>query len=137
VIRIPWQRTKHKRDVFKLPMTDFVRDLLLKIGTYSEGGYVFPANSGSGHISEPKYPLGLVAKATDIEVSIHDLRRDYTTAAENTDMSAFALKALVDHTLPGNEGDVTAGYINMTVARLREPAQRVANLLKLWCGLEN
>jgi len=135
VIRIPWKRTKHKRDVFKLPMTDFVCDLLLGMGTRSEGGFVFPANSASGCIAEPKHPCELIERATGIKISAHDLRRDFITAAENTDMSAFALKALVDHTLPGETNDVSGGYMDMTLARLREPAQRVCDLLKLWCGL--
>src|SRR5262245_16546107 len=39
-------------------------------------------------------------------------------------MSAFALKALVDHALPG-DADVTAGYMKMTVARLRGVASGV------------
>lgn len=136
VIRIPWQRTKHKAGEFKLPMSDFVCSLLQGMETRSEGGFVFPANSSSGHISEPKHPLGLVAEASGIDVSIHDLRRDFITAAESTEMSAFVMKALVDHTLPMNSGDVTGGYVDMPVGRLREPAQRVCDLLKEWCGLK-
>jgi integrase len=132
VIRIPWTRTKHKRDVFKLPMSDFVHDLLTARKKHG-GEFVFPANSESGYISEPKQPLGLIAEATGIKISAHDLRRDFTTAAENTDMSALALKALVDHKLPD---DVTAGYVDMTLARLREPAQKVCDLLQVWCGLK-
>lgn len=114
-------------------MSDFVYDLLLQRKKHSDE-FVFPANSKSGHIAEPNYPLGvLVAAATGIVVSAHDLRRDFVTAAENTDMSAYALKALVDHILP--ESDVTAGYVNMTVARLREPMQRVCDQLKAWCHI--
>ena len=56
----------------------------------------------------------------------HDLRRTYVTVAENTDISALALKALVNHSLGD---DVTAGYVQMTVDRLRDPAQRVADRL--------
>jgi integrase len=134
VIRVPWQRTKHKRDEFKLPMSDFVYDLLKRRSEIG-GEFVFPANSKGGHIAEPAYPLGvLVAEKTGIEVSAHDLRRDFITAAENTDMSAYALKALVDHILP--ESDVTAGYMKMTVARLREPMQRVCDQLKAWCRID-
>jgi integrase len=133
-IRIPAKSTKHKLDEFKLPMSDFVHDLLLNVTTRSEKGFVFVANSRSAFVSEPKYPLGIVAEETGIAVSIHDLRRDFITAAENTDMSAFALKALVDHALPG-DADVTAGYMKMTVARLREPAEKVADLLKKWCQI--
>jgi hypothetical protein len=38
-------------------------------------------------------------------------------------MSVYALKALVNHSLGG---DVTAGYVQHSVERLRVPAQRVA-----------
>ena len=52
VIRVPWQRTKHKRDEFKLPMSDFLYDLLKRRHEIG-GDFVFPANSDSGHIAEP------------------------------------------------------------------------------------
>jgi hypothetical protein len=66
-------------------------------------------------------------------VTPHDLRRTYVTVAENTDISVLALKALVNHSL--GDDDVTAGYVQMTVERLREPAQRVADRLKALCGI--
>jgi hypothetical protein len=93
---------------------------------------VFPANSKSGHLEEPKFSLRLVADLTGILVSAHDLRRTYVTVAESTDISPLALKALVNHSLGG---DVTSGYIVATVERLREPAQRVADRLKELCGI--
>jgi hypothetical protein len=48
--------------------------------------------------------------------------------------SPLALRALVNHALGG---DVTSGYVIMSLERLREPAQRVANRLKELCGLES
>ena len=42
------------------------------------------------------------------------------------------LKALVNHSYGD---DVTAGYIVDSVERLREPAQRVADMLKDLCGV--
>jgi integrase len=95
-------------------------------------GFVFPANSRSGHIEEPRFALRLVREVSNITVTPHDLRRTYVTVAENTDISALALKALVNHSLGD---DVTAGYVQMTVERLREPAQRVADRLKELCGI--
>ena len=43
------------------------------------------------------------------------------------------LKALVNHSTIG--GDVTGGYVIMTVERLREPVQRIADRIKTLCGL--
>jgi integrase len=76
----------------------------------------------------------MVAAATNIRVSVHDLRRTYITVAESTDMSVLALKALVNHSLGK---DVTVGYIQMTAERLRVPAQRVADRLKSLIGIES
>ena len=133
VIRLPAGRTKADRKL-DLPMTSFVRDLLIAqraIGV--EEPWVFPAASESGHLEEPKFPLTLVAKQTGITVSVHDLRRTWITIAESTDISPLALKALVNHAL-GN--DVTSRYVQMTVERLREPAEKVCRRMMELCGLE-
>ena len=75
----------------------------------------------------------MVAEATGIRVSVHDLRRTFITVAESTDISPYALKALVNHSL-GN--DVTSGYVQITVERLREPAQRVCDKMMELCGIK-
>ena len=131
-IRVPATRTKAGRKL-DLPMSDTVHDLLAarrQVGR-DASGFVFPANSGSGHIEEPKFPLRLVAKETGIAVSAHDLRRTFITVAEGTDISPLALKVLVNHAIGG---DVTSGYVMMTAERLREPAQRIADRMTELCG---
>lgn len=132
VIRLPATRTKAKRRL-DLPMSSFVRDLLVaRRAIGREGAFVFAADSKSGHIEEPKFPLTQVALVTGIRVSAHDLRRSFVTIAEGTDISPLALKALVNHALGG---DVTSGYVQMTAERLREPAQKVADRLMALCGI--
>jgi integrase len=132
LIRLPAARTKAGRKL-DLPMTDIVRDLLVARRAESIAGpYVFPSPSRAGYIAEPKFPLALIAQATDIKVSAHDLRRTFITIAESADISPLALKALVNHALGG---DVTSSYVIATVERLREPAQRVADRIKALCGI--
>jgi integrase len=131
IIRVPGASTKAGRKL-DLPMSDFVHDLLAARRALGDAKWVFPANSKSGHIEEPKSHLKLVGDATGIRVSVHDLRRTYITIAESTDMSVIALKALVNHSLGK---DVTSGYIQMNAERLREPAQRVADRLKALIGI--
>ena len=153
VIRLPSARTKASRPL-DLPMSDVVFRLLSerrKLGQAS-GGWVFPSSGKSGHIAEPRYALDDIAKATgkaeaadttdatgaseasdtveavSIDVSVHDLRRTFITIAESCDISAFALKGLVNHSLGG---DVTAGYIVGGVERLRGPMQTVTDRLKV------
>jgi integrase len=132
VIRIRAARTKSGRKL-DLPMTDYVHAMLSVRRRLGDTGFVFPANSGAGHISEPKFPLAAVERATGIKASAHDLRRSYVTVAESCDISPLALRALINHSLGG---DVTSGYVIMSVERLREPAQRVADRLKELCAVE-
>ena len=130
VIRIPAARTKAGRKL-DLPMSDIVQDLLVARRAAGDAKFIFPSNSASGHVEEPKFPLRLVAASCGIEISAHDLRRTFITIAESTDISPLALKALVNHALGS---DVTSGYVQMTTERLREPAQKVADKLKELCG---
>lgn len=132
VIRLPATRTKAKRKL-DLPMSSFIRDMLIaRRALGNDGGFVFGADSKSGHIEEPKFALAMVAKATGIAISAHDLRRTFITIAEAADISPLALKALVNHALGG---DVTSGYVQMTAERLREPAQRVCSRMMALCGI--
>jgi integrase len=130
--RIPAERTKAGRTL-TLPMSDLVSDLLVAHGAQGREQYVFASNAKSRHIEEPKFALRQVAAATGVAVSAHDLRRTFATVAESADLSAYALKALLNHALP--KSDVTGGYIQLTADRLREPTQRVADKLKVLCGI--
>jgi integrase len=132
LIRLPAKRTKAGRRL-DLPMSSFVRDLLVArraIGVENE--WVFAADSRSKHVEEPRAALDPMADATGIRISAHDLRRTFITVAEGTDISPSALKALVNHSLGS---DVTSGYIQLTVERLRGPAQRVCDRLLELCGV--
>jgi integrase len=131
ILRLPAARTKAGRKL-DLPLTDYVRDLLVARRALGNARFVFPSVGASGHISEPKFPLTQVAIATGIQISAHDLRRTYITVAESCDISPTALKALVNHSL-GN--DVTSGYVQMTAERLRKPAQKVTDKMKALCGV--
>jgi integrase len=132
VLRVPAIRTKAGRKL-DLPMTDIVFDIFLERQRLGRERFVFPSNSSVKHMTDAQHPLTLVGIATGIRVSAHDLRRGYLTVAESTDISPLALRALANHSLGG---DVTAGYVQMTVERLREPAQKVADRLKALCVIE-
>jgi integrase len=134
VIRLPAHRAKTGRPL-DLPMTSFVHTLLVARRALGDaGGFVFPSYGRKGHMQTPDKWIYAVRAATGIEFSTHDLRRTFITVAESCDISVYALKALVNHSL--GTGDVTAGYIGMTAERLREPAQRVSDKLCKLCGVD-
>jgi integrase len=129
VIRLSASRTKAKRK-FDLPMSDFVRDLLIARRALGDAKYVFPGKSA--HITNPSKAFIEIATKTGIEISPHDLRRTFCTVAESVEISPIALKLLINHST-GN--DVTAGYVIMSSERLRAAAQRIAEEIKRSCGI--
>jgi hypothetical protein len=135
VLRVPASRTKPDCKL-DLPMTDVVHGLLVARIQVAKppvvrGSYVFPANSSSGYIADPRGWFARVAEKSHVTVSSHDLRRTYITAAQSC-VSVYELKALVNHSLGD---DVTGGYVMMNVEHLRAPAQKVCDKLKEWCRI--
>ena len=131
IIKLPAASTKAKRPL-SLPMSDFVRDLLVARRAIGNAVFVFPAPGKAGHIVDPSFSLKAVAEASGIKVSAHDLRRTYVTIADSMDISPMAIKALVNHAVGS---DVTSGYAIMSIERLREAAQRVCDKMKELCGI--
>lgn len=122
--------TKNYQD-HTLPLTDYLHDLLLRRRMETLSEYVFPSDGGKGYITIPHKQIVRVIKESGISFSIHDLRRTFITVAESLDISAYALKRLVNHKM---NNDVTAGYIISDVERLREPMQRITDYLLKCAG---
>ena len=120
------QRSKNHHPL-ELPLTDALMEIIERRRSESKSEWVFPADSKSGHVENPQWTTNKLSEIIGQHFSIHDLRRTYITIAESLDISQYALKALVNHKLSGS--DVTAGYIMMSVERLREPMQRITNLI--------
>jgi integrase len=121
------QDTKN-REPLTLPLSDFLVGLLLRRKAEAAGEYVFPSEGAKGYLQEPRKQMHHIMVASGVEFTLHDLRRTFITVAESLDISAYALKRLVNHKM---SGDVTAGYIVADVERLRETMDRItAALLK-------
>jgi integrase len=124
--------TKNKES-HTLPLSDYLYELLLARKKNTFGGYVFASTSESGYIVEPRKQMAKVIKETEIQFTVHDLRRTFITIAESLDIPAYALKRLLNHKMVN---DVTAGYIMLDVERLRKPMQMITDYLLLQMGLK-
>jgi integrase len=112
-----------------LPLSDFLFNLFTIRKNHAVSEYVFPGDGRTGYIIEPRKVMKKIIEKSDVSFTLHDLRRTFITVAERLDISAYALKRLLNHKM---NHDVTAGYIVMDVERLREPMQMISNhLLKL------
>lgn len=88
--------------------------------------YVFPNETNTGYMTDPKKQIANVIKESGVNFSTHDLRRTFITIAESLDISAYALKRLLNHKMTN---DVTAGYIITDVERLRAPMQKITDYI--------
>jgi len=125
--------TKNHTD-HTLPLTDFLYDLLTKRKEEAKTQYVFPNETNTGYLIDPKKQIANVVKESGVSFSTHDLRRTFITIAESLDISAYSLKRLLNHKMTN---DVTAGYIITDVERLRAPMQKITNYILKCIGLKD
>lgn len=119
-------------DSHTLPMSDYLYELFLRRKGHLATQYVFPCDSESGHIVEPKTAMSRVVELSGIKFTLHDLRRTFITTAERLDIPAYSLKRLLNHRM---KNDITSGYIITDPERLRRPMQIITtSLIKLLEG---
>lgn len=122
---------KNHRD-HTLPLSDFLFDLLTRRKSMAVSDFVF-ADSTGRRISNFRYALASIEKASGVYVTPHDLRRTFATVAEDLDISSYALKRLLNH---ADGADVTAGYIVRNSERLREPMQKITDFILRAAGVK-
>lgn len=123
--------TKNHQD-HKLPLSDFLFDLLLRRAAETANEYLFPGEGSGGYVVEPRKQMARVTKDSGVAFTVHDLRRTFTTIAESLDIPAYALKRLINHK---DGSDVTAGYIVPNAERLREPMQKITDYILKCAGV--
>ena len=117
-----------------LPLSNFLYDLLQKRKNSATNEYVFQKASGEGRIIEPRKQMLKIIEQSGVQFTTHDLRRTFMTVAESLDISAYAVKRLVNHKM---SNDITAGYIIADVDRLRDPMQKITNYLLKSAGVKS
>ena len=116
-----------------LPLSNYLYELLLLRSQKKTNEYVFPGTGAAGHIIEPRKQMANVTKFSDVHFTVHDLRRTFITIAEGLDISAYALKRLMNHKM---SGDITVGYIVTDVERLRKPMQQITDYFLKCMGVQ-
>lgn len=116
-----------------LPLSNYLYELLSSRSQRKINDYVFPGTGAAGYIIEPRKQMANVTKSSGIHFTVHDLRRTFITIAEGLDISAYALKRLMNHKM---NGDITAGYIVTDVERLRKPMQQITDYFLKCMGVQ-
>lgn len=116
-----------------LPLSDFLLELFKRRKEYVISDFVFPSNSQSGYLTDPKKAMLKMRALSGIHFTLHDLRRTFITIAESLDIPVYALKRLLNHKM---KNDVTAGYVIIDVERLRKPMQMITDYLLRAMGVK-
>jgi len=135
LLDLTWDRVDFKERSFYIDKTKNGDPLELPISSYihsifkrrkeqrTASRFVFNADNEFGQIKEPKKVIKLIAEKAEINFTLHDLRRTFTSIAESLNIGTYTLKRLTNHKT--KRDDVTAGYTILTPEELREPAQRI------------
>ncbi|MBL4701258.1 MAG: integrase family protein [Phycisphaeraceae bacterium] len=117
---------KKKKEVVSLPIPKYILAILKRRFKHRMNEFVFPGRYGHGRYDDPRTMINWVKDYAGINFTSHDLRRTFLTASSDLDVSDYVIKRLGTHSI---EGDVTGGYIRLSAERMREPAQKVEDLI--------
>lgn len=95
-----------------------------------DGGWVFPSRDMDGgvtHVAQVKEQRYVADKKVTVFPSPHRLRDTFASAAHEAGVDWFEIKVLMNHALPS--GDVTVGYVRVSVEHLRVAAEKIATFL--------
>lgn len=120
------------RELLTLPLTNFISSLLESREAATDSEYVFAGDGKAGYLIEPRRQVQKVIDLSGVPFTPHDLRRTFITLAESIDISAYALKRLVNNKMTN---DVTAGYIVSDVERSRKPMEQISTRLQQYFGI--
>ncbi len=122
---------------FTIPVSRFVQDLLRQRQAENgiiyprDEGWVFPSRNMRGgvtHVQQTKEQRYVCGQKVTTFPSPHRLRDTFASAAHEAGVDWYDLKVLMNHTLPSN-GDVTMGYVRVSVEHLREMAEKITAFL--------
>ena len=138
-ITLPPEDTKTGKPL-DMPMTDMLRFILLrrrnehlaKVGTIHDDGFVFVANSKTGHLDGLSSPLETIKRRIGIsDLRVHDLRRTFGTIGGEV-VGKDRVGQLLNHKPQGVTGK---HYAQTRIEAMREPAQQICNRIRELCDV--
>jgi integrase len=113
--------TKNRTD-HTLPMSVQIFAILQRRFENKADEFVFPGRDGANTGFQSR--LTRLRAVIGYPLQYHDLRRNFSILGSNLNVEHYTLKKLLNHT---TTADVTAGYVIITVARLKVPMQIISD----------
>ncbi|MBJ7556995.1 tyrosine-type recombinase/integrase [Marinomonas spartinae] len=108
----------------ELPMSNHLLTIFQRRREHTDNDYVFQAENDYGYIREPKKVIQKIEKQSEVNFTLHDLRRTFTSIAEQLRVGTYTLKRLLNHKTGRN--DVTAGYTILTAKELSKATEEIS-----------
>ena len=110
-----------------LPLANFLHALFKQRKVISDSPWVFPGTGKTGRITEPRKRILHVSTLSNVPFSSHDLRRTFASIVNRLGdyMSYYTVKCLLNN----KTADVTTGYIQHDIEKLREAMQKIEDYI--------
>lgn len=124
-------------DDHRIPMGDFLHEVLQQRNELRQNEWVFPSRMKAGeHISNVRAALDKLNEHAGTKITTHDLRRTYASIANNLDYSYATIKRLLNHRDSSEQDNVTLRYIQMTMKKLKLAMNEIEDAIFESAGLD-
>ena len=109
-----------------LPLNFKLDEVLERRKNDSDNPYIFQGLKPNSHLHPPKRQMARARKLVRFDFTNHDLRRTFETMAYRLNFNKYTLDKLINHK---NSTDITGRYIVLEIDDLREPMEKIAELI--------
>lgn len=109
-----------------LPLNFKLDEVLERRKNDSGNPYIFQGLKPNSHLHPPKRQMARARELVGFDFTNHDLRRTFETMAYRLNFNKYTLDKLINHK---NSTDITGRYIVLEIDDLREPMEKIAELM--------
>jgi integrase len=109
-----------------LPLNFKLDEVLERRKNDSDNPYIFQGLKPNSHLHPPKRQMARARELVGFDFTNHDLRRTFETMAYRLNFNKYTLDKLINHK---NSTDITGRYIVLEIDDLREPMEKIAELM--------
>jgi integrase len=109
-----------------LPLNFKLDEVLDRRKNDSGNPYIFQGLKPDTHLHPPKRQMTRARELVGFHFTNHDLRRTFETMAYRLNFNKYTLDKLINHK---NSTDITGRYIVLEIDDLREPMEKIAELI--------
>ena len=115
-------------DPHTLPMGSRLWEIMKSRKEQQYNDYVFasPRSKIKGYTTHLYEAKSKVIESSGVSFTFHDLRRTFSSIAENLDYGQYTIKRLLNHTV---SSDVTEGYVQISDKKLRMAMQEIEDIV--------